>query len=324
MKLVYRQKVSIVLFFSFVFILLMLFNWCTPFIYRIFPNDYVRTRLILNTLNDTCHVPEIVIFGNSRGMSGIDGYRLEEKLEGHPIVYSFTSTGQKLNESILYYTSLPSSVKKVIQCVDIDQLTEPIDEMDMPNRVALHMYGYKMDETTRTFLPGLYEKMNYSAIGYNYEARNCLFMGLASLVRNWLDDDVVTGMLETELRYPNSSMSDRNEILYRHSIEEQNRINRFDSFQIREEWVHLIMNIHAVLKSKGVDYSLVVMPYNPDITSMSVADKDNALQLFKEKFSFVSIIDCMKQLDASDFYDAIHPNRKGASKITDIILESNK
>lgn len=317
-----RQKASIGFFFSFVFILLMLFNWCTPSIYRAFPNDYARTRLILNTLDNTSHAPEVVVFGNSRGMSGIDGYRLEEKLEGNPVVYSFTSTGQTLSESILYYTSLPSSVKRVIQCVDIDRLADPIDDMDLPNRVALHMYGYEMDEATRAFLPGLHERMDYPDACYNYEARNCLFMGLASWIRDLLDDDVVTGMLETELRYPNSSMSDRNETLYRHSVEEQNRTNRLDSFHIREEWVDLVMKAQALLKDKGIDYCLVVMPYNPDVTSMSNSDKKRALRLFKEKYYFVPVIDCMEQLDASDFYDAIHPNRKGAEKITNFILAS--
>lgn len=324
MRLTNRQKASIVFFFSFMFVLSVSFNGCTPSIYRAFPNDYARTRLILNTLGDTTCMPEIVIFGNSRGMSGVDGYRLEEKLEGHPVVCSFTSTGQKLNESILYYSSLPSSVKKVIQCVDIDRMSSPADELDLPNRIALHMYGYEMDEVTRTFLPGLHERMSYPDVCYNYEARSCLFMGLASWVRDWLDDDVAAGMLETELRYPNSSTSDRNEILYRHSVEEQNQENVLESFHVREEWVDLIKQAHTFLKHRGVDYYLVVMPYNPDITSMSDSDKERALQLFKEKFSFVPVVDCMERLSASDFYDAIHPNRKGAVKITDLILSAVK
>lgn len=316
MRLTGKQKTGTGVFLLFLFVLLVSFNRCTSSVFRFFPNDYVRTRLILNTLGDASHTPEVVVFGNSRGMSGVDGYRLEEELEGNPSVYSFTSTGQKLSESMLYYSSLPSSVKLVIQCVDIDRLADPADEMDVPNRVALHMYGYEMDEETRALLPALHEKMDYPAFRYNYEARNCLFMGLASVVRNLLDDDVAVGMLESELRYPNSSLSERNEAIYRHDVEAHNRTDRLDSFYVRKEWIDLVKGAQELLARKGIAYCLVAMPYNPDITSMPGPDKARAFRTFAAEFPFVPIIDCTEELVASDFYDAIHPNRKGAEKLT--------
>ena len=81
MKLTGNQIKSIILFSTFLLIILVLFNRLTPFIYRSFPNDYGRTRLIGEILCDSSKRPEIVIFGNSRGMSGIDGYKLEKELK---------------------------------------------------------------------------------------------------------------------------------------------------------------------------------------------------------------------------------------------------
>ena len=39
-------------FLLFLGILLFLFNQITPYLYRLLPNDYVRTRLIWSTLNN--------------------------------------------------------------------------------------------------------------------------------------------------------------------------------------------------------------------------------------------------------------------------------
>lgn len=44
--------------------------------------------------------------------------------------------------------------------------------------------------------------------------------------------------------------------------------------------------------------------------------------MFTQMFDSILIVDCMDLLDTSDFYDAIHPNRKGAEKITDQIIRS--
>ena len=72
-----QQKKASGLFLLFIALFLLVCNAMTPVLYRAMPNDYVRTRLILSTLSDSLACPELVIFGNSRGMSGLDGYLLE-------------------------------------------------------------------------------------------------------------------------------------------------------------------------------------------------------------------------------------------------------
>ena len=67
-----------------------------------------------------------------------------------------------------------------------------------------------------------------------------LFSGLTTYLRNKLDDDVIPGIITSDLRYPNSTMSDRNESVYKRKVEEQNEENKFEAYQITPEWKRLI------------------------------------------------------------------------------------
>ena len=246
---------------------------------------------------------------------------LEKELSDHPVVYSFTSTGQMLSESALYYSSLPSSVKTVIQCLDIDVLSKPVD-MDIPNQVALHMYGYKMDDRTKSLVPGLYDELSKSDWYYNYKARNCLFSGFSFVLRNLLDDDAPESSIDNELRYPAAQASYRNEAVYQRGLDEQNKQNKFEAYRITPEWKRLIEESYSFFKAKNIQYYLVLMPYNPDIVSAKKTEKQEALQSYIKALGYIPYIDCFDLLEASDFYDAIHPNDKGAKKITNQILIS--
>ena len=117
-------------------------------------------------------------------------------------------------------------------------------------------------------------------------------------------------------------MSDRNESVYKRKVEEQNEENKFEAYQITPEWKRLIERSSVYFRDRGIIYCLVVMPYNPDITACTVAEKQRALRMFTQMFDSILIVDCMDLLDTSDFYDAIHPNRKGAEKITDPIIRA--
>lgn len=316
-KQIYR--ISFFLLFVVVFVALM--NLITPFLFRMLPNDYARTRLIVKTIDKTLPEPDVVIFGNSRGMSGIDGYMLEEKLKDHPVVYSLTTTGQLLGESMLYYHSLPSSVKTVIQCVDLDVLSKSVN-INIPNLVALYMYGYRMNDETQKFIPELIKDFSHSDWYYNFEARKCVFAGFSVILRDLLDDDAPESSIETELRYPVSHRSDRNEITYQPGIEEQIKQNKFASYRITPEWERLLTSSYTYFKSKGINYCIVLLPYNPDIISTKKTEKLEAIQSFREVFKDIPYVDCVNLLEASDFFDATHSNDKGAKKITNQLLIS--
>lgn len=63
------------------------------------------------------------------------------------------------------------------------------------------------------------------------------------------------------------------------------------------------------------------MPYNSDI-AFDKTKKQKAVNIFKDEFSNIPMIDCIDLLSPEDFYDAIHPNNNGAKIITDKIITS--
>ena len=98
------------------FVVLIGLNILTPWAYKNLPNDYVRTGIILEHIQNQKKKPAIVIMGNSRGMSGINANMIEDSTK--MITYNYCSPSQSLIESALYYDKLPSSVKYIIQCID--------------------------------------------------------------------------------------------------------------------------------------------------------------------------------------------------------------
>ena len=76
---------------------ILLANHFTPWLYRQLPNDYYRTSLIIEALADKTN-------------SGL--------------IYNFSSSGQTLSESQLYYSQMPKSVKQVFQFARVDELMQ--------------------------------------------------------------------------------------------------------------------------------------------------------------------------------------------------------
>lgn len=318
-----KQKKASGLFFLFVGLFLLVCNAITPLFYRAMPNDYVRTKLILSTLSDSLACPEFVIFGNSRGMSGLDGYLLEEQLEGHPQVYSFTSTRQALWESSFYYDRLPTSTHIVVQCIDVERLKEEAQLTD-PNIVALRMYGYELSERCREWLPEqLIEQYSEWTVLVNYKARNCLFSGITTALREWLDDDVIAGATATELHYPRSTHTLRNTKVYDREIAALNNDStKYKQLSITEEQQHLITKSMDFLKQRGIFICYLLMPHNPDILSFTQKERRAAVELFKHTFPNAYTVDCVNLLEAADFYDAIHLNEQGARKLTERLIQA--
>ena len=90
-------------------------NWLTPTLYDNFGGIH-RTGLILDKLKDPTFSPDMIIFGSSKSMMGLDGYQMTKDLGID--VYNFSSPSQSPLESSLYYAILPPSVKSVVQIIE--------------------------------------------------------------------------------------------------------------------------------------------------------------------------------------------------------------
>lgn len=314
-RLYIKQIVSFILFCGVAF---GVFNIITPVLFRILPNDYARTKLILNQLKHSSDM-DLVILGNSRGMSGINGYILEEELANHPHVYNLSSSSQTFAQSVLYYHSLSDSTNIVLQCIDVDRAFSPLCVSEA-NKLSLIFYGYSFDEETKKWLPQLVDDLSPSIIN-NWKARDILFTSLVYYMRQLLDDDVPEKSILEEIKFPSSQTSLRS-AAYDYDIDLQNKENRFsECSQISEDWKSLLNASYLYFKSRNIHYYLVLMPYNSDI-AFDKTKKQKAVNIFKDEFSNIPMIDCIDLLSPEDFYDAIHPNNNGAKIITDKIIIS--
>ena len=62
--------------------------------FRNTPTDISRIGVLLEALRDAPEQPEVLVFGNSIVMSGIDAAQLGAELPDHPRAWNFASTGQ--------------------------------------------------------------------------------------------------------------------------------------------------------------------------------------------------------------------------------------
>ena len=80
MKLTKKQIENVALFGGVFIVLLIILNVTAPYVYKLFPNDYSRIGIILDALKTRTVTPEIVVFGNSKAMSGVDANMIQEHL----------------------------------------------------------------------------------------------------------------------------------------------------------------------------------------------------------------------------------------------------
>ena len=157
----------------------------------------------------------------------------------------------------------------------------------------------------------------------NYKARNCLFAGLTTALRQWLDDDVIAGATATELHYPRSTHTLRNTKVYDREIAALNNDStKYKQLTIAEEQQRLITGSMNYLQQRGIALFYLLMPHNPDIRSFTQEERKAAVALFRRTFPAAYTVDCVNLLEAEDFYDAIHLNEKGARKLTERLIQA--
>ncbi|GHT55151.1 hypothetical protein FACS1894109_01140 [Spirochaetia bacterium] len=298
--------------------LILSFNIVTPLIYRILPNNYQRTKVILEYLDSVINDQNdsIAIFGSSIAMTGMNADFMQKYFDNKYEVLNFSSVGQPIQESALYYTKLPENTKVVIQCIGLLSLiSEPT--IPKPAAIAFAMYNYKLDKAIEYLLPlQSYSMLNESRLLINYKARTFVKAGLSTLIVNILYDDAAGNSGERfSLKYPYIYPSNRSNTYEMH-IGLINQTYNLSNYKINADCSDIIVNSSDYFSSRGIPFVLVIMPISPDITSASKSEIEYALNTVKESFANIPIVDCYSLLEPNEFYDAIHPNRTGGEKLS--------
>ena len=310
----------IVFVLSAVVALVLLMNLLTPAVYHVLPNDYARTRLILRVLDASS--PDVVLLGNSRGMSGLDANRLEAALGLECL--NCCSVSQTLAESMLYLERLPESVRVVVQCIDEKEFTANALCLNEPAAVAFSMNGYRPEPLARELLrPVDMKRLVEHPLLRNFHSRGALRSGVSKILIRCLDDDA-PGKAMADMKYPyiypseHSGTYDRDMQLQRLYLPDSTTV-----FNLPDVLGSYCAKLNSYLSSRNIRLVFVLMPNCPGLHwpaeavthwRRSVADLlGDALR-----------IDAFDALPEEGFYDPLHPNRTGGRLLSDFVGDALK
>jgi hypothetical protein len=291
-----------------------------PILYQIFPNDFVRTRFIIKTLNDE-RQPEAIFFGNSILMAGVNARIPKESLGIE--VYNLSSTGQNLVESMLYYPHVKSKTKIVVQFISIDNF---LDGDTLLPQVARNfkMYGYDFKGSPSKLLSKQDTSLlMQSKIKTSIASRDLLLNYFNQSIRLILRKDLDLKGLETEKYYPNTYKKRVDEKKYEKLIEQYNPL-LIDKCKFRKEIADGIKDARIYFDSKGIQYIVAISPINPDLDGYSDVFMKGLKQELFSLSKYVGIIDFSTELSSDEFVDHWHPSLKGAEKLSRLLAKELK
>lgn len=304
-----------------VVIVVLLCDLCMPYIYSHAKTDHYRTSLLLKKLQDPDFKPEVIVFGSSASMCGIDCYQMTE--ETGMDSYNFSSTGQPQEESSLYFSLLPKSVKAVVQVVEL-----PVREKQQN---SMGEKKYTLSKTiTSSFVLGGYEisretkdinrfvdlsDFDKSKLLVGFDARASVVI---PTVTTWLipRDKAAT----EDFKYPNAYLGSRHN-MYERTVKQALAYSVIGKeIEIDRNSLTTLNDYARYFRQRGIAYYVVLMPVNPDAQRYTREQSEWIAQQIKEGVPDGAVVDYLNLFnDANMFYDGEHINRNGAKILTGLL-----
>ena len=288
------------------------------------PQEFSRTAFLIDTTKKGIDA-EVVIFGNSIAMSGINGGQLSEESQAFDLVHNMASNGQYLNESILYYPSIKEPTKLVVQMLRATELSEPFKKI--PTAVQRNFffggYDYEVD-AEKIFNIDL--GLNYSKESDHWSLKNdhrgLIVNSLNTIFKNGLRKDVHEKEKETDLIFPNIYTKKLSESKLQILINKYNPVEELVDFEMHSEKTTFIQKSQKYFEKKGIKYVVAILPFNERLTAYSSTYKAVVNRKIQEsKLPIVSLIDVIPSVE---FVDHCHLSKGGAALLTAKLLEELK
>lgn len=308
-----NRYISAIYTISALLISLLSLNLLTPKISVWVPNDYFRTKIILDSLQDSSFNPTIVVLGDSKGMSGVNCSYVEG-LFSKERVRNLCSPGQTLVESALYYPYLPESVHTVIQCIHTRDFNQSALHLTDAAYTAFASSGFIPNEDVKAIVgESVYNKFDVPILIRNFKCRILLKSGLSNFLLRTLDDDPPTDRMES-LVYPYPYPSDKAPTYDRDlAVAEKYSSEVIERFVLLDEVKMTLRTSNEYFGKKGIRYVLLITPTNKGFKTAEGANELFSQDLNSE-FGEFELINSYLSLEAEDFYDMLHPNTQGALK----------
>jgi len=294
-----------------------------PALFPRIPTDLSRVRLVLEALRDAARQPEVVVFGSSRVMSGVDARQLSQALPSRPLAYNLSSPGQSLAESYLFYQELPAGVRVVVQMASLAELASP-HTLERQKFNAFYLNGYRPNARTREVLGDafgdpLLEILDASDASQRFQGRWALRQLVDTSLRRWLRRDLTLSNAERDLFHPQGYTERFPPDKRARAIARRVKTVSGNDLVIDTHKKQLLDAMVADAAEAGRTVVLFIPPTHPTVhEAMPEASFAKLEELLAELSmgSGVRVADTTHVLTAEHFVDDVHPTNEGAVLVT--------
>lgn len=283
------------------------------YLYRIFQSDYDRHALIIDVFKKQSSVRNIIVFGGSQSMFGIDTKQIDEVLKYDGEIFNLSSAGQNLFESSYFYSLIDTTTELVIQCVSPSLFTKNKDHRLFEDKaISMFLSGYRIDEETRKLIKDYNTFFDRSTFINYIDSRTYYKSYVHNLIRPFFDNEQFDKSVRTSLSFPHIYTIDRhpNYPVYACNCEE------YFFYEHPSSQLRFLADVKEFFDNKGIKYILMFMPVNPDECHDCYEDFKTYKRMIEDETGIETIDLSGLIKDANLFYDAYHPNKAGAKIIS--------
>ena len=318
-----KDKIGVLFLLVSVFVVLIICDLATPWLYRHIETDHYRTILLLNKIRDPKFNPDLLILGSSKSMSGIDATIMSNKLGID--CYNFSSPNQSPEEGSLFFSELPSSLKTLIMVIfpPVKDIGSSDEKSILPSNVSTaFVFGnYKLGEDIKE-LNNLCDMSSLvkNRLLLNLDARGSIVIpGLYNYLRRKSEAGT------KDFKYPYSYTEERL-ANYEQSVEEFKKRSHVGKEIVWDKNViNTLNNYSTYLKSKGIHFLIAILPTNPDVEEFTKEQMEWINSGLSSQFPNTETLNYLScETNDAMYFDAIHFNRAGGKCVTDLLIDDLK
>lgn len=294
-------------------------SYSQKYLYRILSSDYNRHAVIFDVLKGKLASENIIVFGESQTMSGVDTRIIKDILNFKGEIYNLASPAQDLYESSYYYSFLNSKTRIVIQCVSSSFFSKDVKHrLSIDHAISMFLSGYRINIETKQLI-GNYNRFfdRHPLVNY-FESRTIFKAYIHNMIRPILDNERYDESARYSVYFPHLYLTNKqpnydNLVKYNCDI--------FKSIEKPVSQLLFLSDVKKFFSNRGITYVLVLMPVNPDECKECYKDFKIYKRIIEEETN-IKVIDLSNFiLDTNLFYDRAHLNKKGANLVSSEIAK---
>lgn len=291
-------------------------SFSQTFFYHVFPSTDQRYMTLMDVLDNTDQ--NVLIFGDSRGVMGVDADIIKKDLHLSENVYNLSTFSQDIYLSSYFYGSIEDNTKLVIQCTSPAFFDKP-EEHKISETKAIPMFlsGYRIDEDSKKLIGDCNDFLEQPELESYFESREYFRNYITSTIRPIFDNEVYNEEAVLDTHFPHIYTSEKSP----NYPVQKTGCDKYDGDKRPTPQLDFLKKTGEYFKKMDVEYVLVLMPINPDDCKEHTRESLELAQMITKETG-IKVINLTDLLNTQHFYDAVHANREGAKIISAQIAKS--